>query len=84
MRTLFFDLLHTIAQATGVTIDRHELDRLAYVPYGWQTEQDTLEALRKATLSVMEGHRPLFIVAAPPQNQPQQQPSSPYPPPPPA
>ncbi|MET4479631.1 DUF6680 family protein [Bradyrhizobium sp. F1.13.3] len=79
---LFFDLLHTIAKATGVTIDRHELDRLAYVPFGWQTEQNELQAFRTAMLALLNGQRTLLIA----QGQPQpatpvaQQGRSPYPP----
>ena len=77
----FFDLLYTMAVATDVMIDRHELERLAYLPFGWQAEQDGLQALRTAMLAVLEGRRPLLVVSASPGSatQPQQ---SPYPPPP--
>jgi hypothetical protein len=78
---LFFDLLHTIAQASGVTIDRHELDRLAYVPFGWQTEQNEVQAFRTGMLAILNGQRPLLVAAAQAQFQPQQA-QSPYPPPP--
>lgn len=81
---LFFDLLHTIAKASGVTIDRHELDRLAYVPFGWQTEQNEIQAFRTAMLALLNGQRTLLIAPGQPtpQTQPVQQGQSPYPPPP--
>ena len=77
---LFFDLLYQIATASGVTVDRHELDRLAYVPFGWQSEQEELRAFRTAMLAVLQGQKPLLVAAAPPQNQ--VQPVSPFPQPP--
>ncbi len=79
----FFDLLHAIAVASGVALDRHELDRLAYVPIGWQTDQDELRAFRAAVLAVLQGQKPLFIAPATlQQTQIQQEAPNPYPPPP--
>jgi len=77
----FFDLLYQIAVASGVTIDRHELDRLAYVPFGWQTEQDELRNFRTAMLAVLEAKKPLVVAPAIEQKQIQQA-SNPYPLPP--
>jgi hypothetical protein len=77
----FFDLLHAIANATGVIIDRHELDRLSYMPFGWQTEQEEARTFRTAMIAVLQGQKPLLVAAAPPQAQ-IQQPSNPFPPPP--
>ncbi len=81
---LFFDLLHTIAKASGVIIDRHELDRLAYVPFGWQTEQNEIQEFRSAMLALLNGQRTLLVaqgqLSAP--THPMQQSQSPYPPPP--
>ena len=84
----FFDLLHSIANASGVVIDRHELERLAYVPFGWQTEQNELQAFRTAMLAVLHGQRAIFVADAARAQQPMQQPiqqpqqANPYPPPP--
>ncbi len=81
---LFFDLLHTIAKASDVTIDRHELDRLAYVPFGWQAEQNEIQAFRTAMLALLNGQRTLLVAQGQPNapTQPVQQSQSPFPPPP--
>ncbi len=76
---LFFDLLHAVAMASDVPLDRHELDRLAYVPFGWQTEQNEIQVFRSSLIEVLQGRKPLHIVPG------QQQPPpahNPFPPPP--
>lgn len=70
---LFFDLLYEMCKAADVPLDRHDIGRLAYVPFGWQTEQAEIQRLRNAMTEVLEGRRPLHVVAG--QTQ-----SSPYPP----
>ncbi|KWV59823.1 hypothetical protein AS156_30325 [Bradyrhizobium macuxiense] len=77
---LFFDLLYAIAIASGVALDRHELDRLAYIPLGWQTEQDELRVFRSSVLAVLQGQKPLFVAAATPQQTQVQTPPNPFPP----
>jgi len=77
---LFFDLLHSISKAAEVTIDRHDLDRLAYVPFGWQTEQEEQQVLRASLIEILQGRKPLHFVPDPPGAQSTS--SSPYPPPP--
>jgi hypothetical protein len=81
---LFFDLLHTIAKASDVMIDRHDLDRLAYVPFGWQTEQNEIQAFRTAMLALLNGQRTLLVAQGQPNppTPPAQQSQSPFPPPP--
>jgi hypothetical protein len=78
---LFFDLLHTIAKASEVTIDRHELDRLSYVPFGWQTEQNEIQAFRTAMLALLNGQRTLLVAQGQPNLPPHpvEQSQSPYP-----
>lgn len=51
---LFFDLLHSVAIATDVPLDRHDLDRLAYMPFGWQTEQNEIQVFRSSLIEVLE------------------------------
>jgi hypothetical protein len=76
---LFFDLLHTIAVASEVPLDRHELDRLAYMPFGWQTEQNEIQVFRSSLIEVLQGRKPLHIVPVQPQALPAH---NPFPPPP--
>jgi hypothetical protein len=76
----FFDLLHQIAIASGVTIDRHELDRLAYVPFGWQTEQEEIRIFRTSLIEVLQGRKALAITPVPPEQQPAPAINNPYPP----
>lgn len=79
---LFFDLLHAIAVASDVPLDRHELDRLAYMPFGWQTEQNEIQAFRSSLIEVLQGRKPLHIVPDQPQAQAPPPVHNPYPPPP--
>jgi hypothetical protein len=79
---LFFDLLHAVAAATGVVIDRHDLDRLAYMPFGWQTEQNELQLFRTALIEVLQGRQALHVVNVPPGEEPAQPAHNPFPPPP--
>jgi hypothetical protein len=77
---LFFDLLHLIAVASDVPMDRHELDRLSYVPLGWQNDENEIKAVRNSLIEVLQGRKPLHVTNAPPTAQ---VPKSPFPPPPP-
>jgi hypothetical protein len=79
---LFFDLLHAISKAADVIIDRHELDRLAYVPLGWQTEQQEQQAVRASLIEVLQGRKALHIVPTAPTAAPAPQYNNPFPPPP--
>jgi hypothetical protein len=80
-RDLFFDLLHAISKAADVTIDRHDLDRLAYVPFGWQTEQQEQQAVRASLIEVLQGRKALHVVPTDPTTAPSPQ-YNPFPPPP--
>ena len=76
---LFFDLLHSIAVASGVPLDRHELDRLSYVPFGWQNDENEIRVFRSSLIEVLQGRKPLHVTNAPPTVQ---APNNPFPPPP--
>lgn len=75
---LFFDLLHEVSLVVGLTIDRRDLDRLSYVPLGWQTEEDEVRSFRRSVIETLEGRRPLYVAPfhAPPAAH------NPFPPPP--
>jgi hypothetical protein len=77
---LFFDLLHAISKVAETTIDRHDLDRFAYAPFGWQTEQQEQQILRTSLIEVLQGRKPLHMVTDPPGPAAPQY--SPFPPPP--
>jgi hypothetical protein len=79
---LFFDLLDAISKAADVTIDRHELDRFAYVPFGWQTEQEEQRVLRASLIEILQGRKALHIVPEDEKGRPAATPQGPYPPPP--
>jgi hypothetical protein len=78
---LFFDLLHAISKVADTVIDRHDLDRLAYAPFGWQTEHQEQQILRTSLIDVLQSRKPIHVVtesqsqAAVPQH-------GPFPPPP--
>ena len=77
---LFFDLLHAVAVATGVLIDRHDLDRLAYMPFGWQTEQNEIQVFRTSLIEVLQGRKALNVVDVPASAAPAQPAYNPFPP----
>jgi hypothetical protein len=60
-RDQFFDLLYEITKVVGITADKSDLARLAYVPYGWETEAEELRSFRQSMLEVLQGRRPLPI-----------------------
>ena len=60
-RHLFLELLHELCIVVGLKADKADLDRLAYVPYGWQTEEDENRAFRTAVIDLLSGRRPLPI-----------------------
>jgi hypothetical protein len=78
----FFDLLHAVAAASEVLIDRHDLDRLAYMPFGWQTEQNEIQVFRTSLIEVLQGRKALNMVNVPPSAAPAQPTYNPFPPPP--
>ena len=73
---LFVELLKTIGAELGYQFDKHDLDRHAYAPVGW--EQDGNVQRRNAHLitEVLEGRRPLPVTSL------QIPDNSPFPPPP--
>jgi hypothetical protein len=75
----FFDLLHAISVAAGVPLDRHELDRFAYVPFGWQSDENEIKVFRGALIEVLQGRKSLHVTSAAPTAQ---APNNPFPPPP--
>lgn len=74
---LLYDLLHEISIVVGTPIDRRDLDRLAYMPVGWNTEEEEIRSFRKAMMELLNGRTPLRV--APFQGATQ----NPFPPPPP-
>lgn len=74
---LFFDLLHEIAKTVGCDIDKRDLERLAYVPTGWETDEGEMRIFRLAVIELLHGRRALPV--APFQPQPA---VNPFPPPP--
>jgi hypothetical protein len=59
----FFDLLHAIAKALGMNFDKRDLERVAYVPSGWVSEQDEIALFRRALIDVLLGRRALPVAS---------------------
>jgi hypothetical protein len=78
---LFFDLLQEVGVASGVKLDRHDLDRLAYTPLGWQTDEQEIKMFRNSLIDVLQGKKSLHVVAGKIESQPIA-PYNPFPPPP--
>jgi hypothetical protein len=58
---LFVDLVHAIAHALRYDFDKRDLNKLAYGPIGWQNDDEEARALRRASLELLSGRRPLPI-----------------------
>jgi hypothetical protein len=75
-RDLFFELLHEIAKVLGFSLDKRDLERAAYVPSGWFSDEDEIRLFRRTVIDLLHGRRALPVA-------PFQTPmASPYPPPP--
>lgn len=58
---LFFDLLHELAKAIGLTFDKRDLERAAYAPAGWYNEQTEQQKVRRLLIDMLEGRRAVPI-----------------------
>ncbi len=58
---LFFDLLYAICASVGCNIDKRDLERLAYLPVGWDNNEQQARTYRQAVLDLLNGRRPLPI-----------------------
>jgi hypothetical protein len=76
-RDLFFDLLHELATAIGLKFDKRDLERAAYVPSGWVTQEDEIRLFRRLMIELLNGQR--AVPVAPFQASGA---ANPYPPPP--
>ena len=57
----FFDLVHEIGAYLGFTLDKRDLEKFSYVPQGWNDAEAELIAIRRLTLEIMSGRRPLPV-----------------------
>ena len=60
---LFIELLFAICEVVGSKIDKRDLEKLAYVPAGWATEEEQTRIFRQGMIEVLNGRRPLPITA---------------------
>ena len=62
-RELFFDLLHDMTKAVNCPIDRYELERLPYLPTGWEVDDQENRTFRRGIIELLEGKRALMTMS---------------------
>lgn len=58
---LFMDLLSEIGSSVGLTFDKRDLERLSYVPQGWDSDQTMQRRNAEMLGQLLSGQRPLPI-----------------------
>lgn len=58
----FYDLVRDIGLELGFELDKHDLNRFAYGPVGWENDEGQLRAVRRLLVEVLSGQRGLPVV----------------------
>ena len=64
LNDLMYDLLHAIGTHLNFNFDKRDLEKFAYSPQGWSTDDLEQKSLRKALIEIATGARPLSITTA--------------------
>ena len=60
-RDRFLTLIQSMGRALGYDFDKREIDRLAYMPAGWATDQQMVRNNAQLLSDVLSGNRPIRI-----------------------
>lgn len=58
----FYDLVRDIGSELGFELDKHDLNRFAYGPVGWENDEGQLRAVRHLLVEVLSGRRGLPVI----------------------
>lgn len=66
---LLLGLLHAMGDELGYSFDKHELEKLSYGPTGWNSDQNMQRQNMALLNDLLQGRRPLTVVAMQPTQQ---------------